>query len=102
MSHAPMLGRPAIWEPVCRKVMAGSWLIASVYIEFTMHRSSAIFAVHGSRSQIHAPAWPCRWNGKAEPASGSTAWFADIPVKRCPCRTESGKGCPCFSFKSGL
>ena len=37
-----MLGRPASCEPVCTKVIAGSWLIASVCIERMMQRSSAI------------------------------------------------------------
>ena len=39
-----MAGRPGNWLPVWKNVMAGSWLIASVYIDFTMHSSSAILA----------------------------------------------------------
>ncbi len=41
-SHEPIDGRPAIIEPVFMNVWAGSWLIASVCIERTMHISSAI------------------------------------------------------------
>ena len=36
-----MLGRPEMLVPVFMNVWAGSWLIASVCIERTMHRSSA-------------------------------------------------------------
>ena len=31
-----MLGRPGIWLPVWMNVIAGSWLIASVFIVLTM------------------------------------------------------------------
>ena len=41
-SHEPIDGRPAICEPVWKNVIAGSWLIASVYIDFTKHTSSTI------------------------------------------------------------
>src|SRR6516162_8434720 len=40
-SHDPMLGRPDISVPVFMNVWAGSWLIASVRRERTMHISSA-------------------------------------------------------------
>jgi hypothetical protein len=30
-------------------------------------------AVCGNRSLIQAPAWPCLWNGKIDPASGKLA-----------------------------
>ena len=50
-----MLGRPASCEPVWKNVIAGSWLIASVCIDLTKHRSSTIFAVCGSSSLTHAP-----------------------------------------------
>jgi hypothetical protein len=44
-SHAPIDGRPACCDPVWKNVTAGSWLIASVCIDFTMQSSSTIFAV---------------------------------------------------------
>ncbi len=44
-----MLGRPASCEPVCTKVIAGSWLIASVCIERIKQMSSAIVAVCGKQ-----------------------------------------------------
>ena len=47
-TQAPMLGRPASWAPVWKKVTAGSWLIASVCIDLMKHSSSATFAVYGS------------------------------------------------------
>ena len=40
--------------------MAGAWLIASVCSDLTKHRSSAIDAVCGRKSQTHAPLWPWR------------------------------------------
>ena len=44
-----MLGRPAICDPVWKKVIAGSWLIASVTIDFTTQMSSAIAASMGQQ-----------------------------------------------------
>ena len=66
-----MLGRPAICEPVWKNVIAGSWLIASVNIDRTMHKSSTTLAVCGSRSDTHVPLLPCWSNPNCEPASGS-------------------------------
>ena len=43
----PMLGRPGMIEPVFMNVWAGSWLICSVTIEFTMAMSSAQVAMCG-------------------------------------------------------
>ena len=97
-----MLGRPGNWEPVCMKVTPGPWLIASVYIEFTMHISSATLAVLGRSSLIHCPLCPCCLNSKGEPTRGRLAWFPDIPVRRCPLRTESGSSLPVSSFNLGL
>ena len=50
-----MLGRPAICEPVWKNVIAGSWLIASVWSDLTKQSSSATFAVQGSSSLTQAP-----------------------------------------------
>ena len=63
-----MLGRPASWAPVWKKVTAGSWLIASVCIDLMKQRSSATRAVCGSKSLTVAPLWPCR--AKRKPARG--------------------------------
>ena len=41
---------------------AGAWLNASVAIDFTIVRSSAIFAVCGRSSEKSAPLWPCLAN----------------------------------------
>ena len=62
-----MLGRPASWAPVWKKVTAGSWLIASVCIDLMKQSSSATRAVCGKQlADSAAPLWPCRAN--AEPA----------------------------------
>ena len=59
-----MAGRPAIIEPVFMNVWAGSWLMASVWSERTMHRSSAHFeASSGQITLIDWPDWPHFWNG---------------------------------------
>ncbi len=68
-----MQGRPESCDPVCKKVIAGSWLIASVYMERMMHNSSATFAVWGSSSLNHAPLWPCWAKLKIDPAMGRLA-----------------------------
>ena len=52
-SHAPIDGRPAICEPVWKNVIAGSWLIASVYIDLTKQMSSTICAM--MRQQLAEP-----------------------------------------------
>ena len=83
-------------------VIAGSWLIASVWSDFTKHSSSAIREVHGSSSLIQAPPWPYCANLKGEPAMGSVAWLADMPVSRCPMRTLAGRSWPCISLSFGL
>ena len=53
-----MLGRPGCWQPVWMNVIAGSWLIASVFIVLMTEMSSTIFAVCGSSSLTHVPDLP--------------------------------------------
>ena len=53
-----MLGRPGCWEPVRMKVIAGSWLIASVFTVLMTVMSSTIFAVCGRSSLTQVPDWP--------------------------------------------
>ena len=101
-TQAPALGRPASCEPVWKNVIAGSWLIASVYIERTMHRSSTILAVCGNRSLTQAPHWPCCWNGKIDGTSGNVDWPEVIVVSRWPMRTEAGSSWPRSSCSFGL
>jgi len=57
-SHEPSEGRPGCSDPVWMKVMAGSWLMASVWTERTTVMSSAIFLCQGSSSLIHVPSCP--------------------------------------------
>ena len=82
--------------------MAGSWLIASVYIDWMMHTSSTMSPVCGSSSLSHAPHLPCCANLKIEPASGIDDCCTDMPVSRWPPRTRSGSCSPFFSLSSGL
>ena len=52
VTHAPMLGRPAICEPVFMNMWAGSWLIASVVIERIRQMSSITEPIWGNSEQI--------------------------------------------------
>ena len=79
-----MEGRPANWLPVCMKVMAGSWLMASVNIERTMHHSSALLAMCGMTSLNHMPDWPCCLKLKMEGATGKVFCPEVIVVRRWP------------------
>ena len=84
------------------KVIAGSWLIASVYIERTMQSSSAISAVCGSSSLIQAPLAPCWAKAKRDGAIGKDFWPEVMPVRRWPLRTESGSSLPKSLARPGL
>jgi hypothetical protein len=97
-----MLGRPASWAPVWKNVMPGSWLIASVYIDLTKHRSSTTFAVWGNRSLTHAPDCPCCANLKFGGATGKVACVEVMPVNRCPIRIDAGSSEPRRSCSRGL
>ena len=83
-SHEPMDGLPLIILPVYINWLAGSWLMASVFMERIRQRSSAIFAVHGRVSLNQVPASPCCVNLKTEGATGKLACPAVIPVRRSP------------------
>ncbi len=83
-------------------MIAGSWLIASVYSELTMQRSSTTREVQGNSSLTHVPACPCRAKRNSEPAIGRVAWLADIDVSRCPIRTDAGRSCPFIRLSIGL
>ena len=86
-----MLGRPGSWAPVCMNVMAGSWLIASVCIDRTMHRSSTIAAVCGSSSLIHMPLWPYCLKANFDGIMGKVAWPEVMPVRRWPIADRVGQ-----------
>ena len=73
--------------PVWKKLMAGSWLIASVCIDLTKQSLSAIAAVCGSSSDTVAPDSPWRAKRNTEPARGMLACCALMPVSRWPPRT---------------
>jgi hypothetical protein len=99
-----MLGRPGCWLPVCTNVIAGSWLIASVCIERTMHNSSATAPRCGSASLIQAPSPPLSWRVKwnDDGATGKRVWPDVMPVSRWPLRTDSGKSLSYCSCRRGL
>ena len=80
-----------IWLPVWAKVMAGSWLMASVFMLRMKHMSSTILAVYGSSSLTHMPHWPCWANLYFDGAMGNRAWPLVMVVSRWPWRIESGR-----------
>src|SRR5579862_663404 len=90
-THAPRHGRPLTMLPVCISVMAGSWLMASVFMERMKHMSSADLAMLGITSESHMPHLPCCANLYFDGATGKRVWPDVIVVSRCPCRIESGK-----------
>jgi len=53
-----MLAYPGNWLPVFMNVIAGSWLIASVWRLLMKHSSSATVWRCGSRSLIQSPFLP--------------------------------------------
>jgi hypothetical protein len=82
--------------------MAGSWLIASVYMVRTMAMSSTTVAMCGSSSLIQAPLPPCWLKEKIDGAIGKLFCPEVMPVRRWPLRTDSGRSLPrCFT-SSGL
>ena len=89
-----MLGRPASCEPVCTKVIAGSWLIASVCIERMMR--DVVDDLRRVRQQLAEPraALPVLPNLKIDGATGKFFCPEVIVVIRWPIRTESGSSIP--------
>ena len=98
-----MLGRPASWAPVWKKVTAGSWLIASVCIDLMKHSSSATLAVCGSSSLTRRPrSGRAGRTGTGWPRPGSSSCREVMPVSRWPIRIESGSSVPWSRSSSGL
>ncbi len=83
-------------------VVAGSWLIASVFIDLMTAMSSTIFATLGINSLTHRPHWPCWANLNIGAAQGNDFWPDVMPVMRCPPRTLSGSSEPLSSASLGL
>ena len=88
--------------PVCIRVMAGSWLIASVCMLRMKAMSSTIRAVYGKSSDTHMPLLPCCWKRYFEGAIGKRAWPEVMVVRRWPWRTESGRSLSYHSRIFGL
>ena len=83
------------------KVTPGPWLMASVYMEFTMHMSSAALAVWGRSSLIHCPLWPCWENLKANLRGEGLPGFRTFRSGVGPC-AESGNSLPVLVQAGGL
>src|SRR2546421_6726640 len=88
--------------PVCMKVMAGSWLMASVCMLRMKHMSSTILAVHGSSSLTHMPHLPWRADFNFDGAVGERARPHVMVVSRRPLRVEAGRALSNQSFIFGL
>ena len=97
-----MLGRPASWAPVWKKVMPGSWLIASVCIDLMNVSSSTIFAVWGMRSLTQVPVAPCCWNWNIDGTRGKRSCPAVMVVTRWSPRTDGGRSSPTMRARAGL
>ena len=84
-------------------VMAGSWLIASVYIERIKATSSTHLENHGSNSEfIHMPLLPNCANLYFDGAMGKRVCFEVIVVRRWPWRMLSGRSLSYHFAISGL
>src|SRR3954454_7585703 len=97
-----MLGRPGSSAPVRKNVMAGAWLTAPVCIDLMKHRSSAIFAVSGRKSETHAPDFPCCAYLVISERTGLDFWPEVIEERRAPPCTSGGISLPCHSLSLGL
>jgi hypothetical protein len=85
-------------------VIAGSWLIASVKVVCTTHRSFTTLAVCGSNSLTHTPRSLLSYflNSYFDGQTGSVFCLEVIPVMRWPSRTFSGRSLPNISRIFGL
>src|SRR3954467_9528983 len=83
-------------------VWAGSWLIASVYIDLTMQMLSAMRCMCGSRSLIQVPCWPQGRPDHMGATTGKWAWPLVMPVIRCVPFTDGGRSLPWFWESAGL
>ncbi len=100
--HAPKQGRPVIWLPVSIMLMAGSWLMASVFMLRMKTMSSTVFLVQGKSSVTHMPHSPARSNLNFEGAMGKRAWPEVMVVSRWPIRTDSGRSLSYHFCMTGL
>src|SRR4051794_40889891 len=89
-SQEPTDGRPGSSDPVLMNVWARSWTKLSVFIDRTMHNSSATVARWGNSVVIAWPERPHRLNGNI----GATHCFVLRPFGEIswPFRTDGGIG----------
>jgi hypothetical protein len=82
--------------------MAGSWLIASVYIERMTQIRPRTWAVHGEQVFIQHAALAGSVNLYFDGAMGNRAWPEVMVVRRWPLRTLSGRSLSYHSCIIGL
>ena len=99
-----MLGRPGCWLPVWMKVIAGSWLMASVYTDLTMRDvvdDLARVCGSSSLSQVPILAVLLELEDRAR-RPGSELWPEVMPVMRWPRRIGVGQLGAVHFFRCGL
>ncbi len=99
-THEPIDGRPLMVVPVFMNVCAGSWLMASVFIDRMTHRSSATSARRGKMVESSIPDLPHFLNSCCGPRQTSLApwsWAIGWPLV-----IDSGIGWPFRLASSGL
>ena len=101
-SHDPRHGRPGSWLPELTAIVAGSWLMASVWSDFTSAMRSTMRAVCGKSSLTHMPLCPCCENLKRLGATGKPFCFEVIVVSRWSPRTDGGNSLPNIPRNFGL
>ena len=101
-SQDPRQGRPGSWLPVLTAMVAGSWLIASVWSDLTTASWSTTFAVQGKSSLTHVPLCPAWANLKRLGATGKLFWVDVMVVRRWLPRTDPGRSLPNISWSFGL
>src|SRR5450432_575011 len=97
-----MLGRPGTCDPVRKNVTPGAWFTASVFIDRTRHRSSAIAPVYGSKVLISKPLLPHFLNGLIAGTAGHFLYPDVIVDSLVVPRTLSGKSCRRYFSRVGF
>ena len=98
--HDPMLGRPLMVVPVFIKVLAGSWLMASVCIDRMTANSSTCFVRWGKSAVISVPLCPYFLKGNCGRKHVSRL-FCNCAID-CPFVNSAGIGWPFIFTSSGL
>ena len=83
-------------------VIAGSWLIASVWSVLITAIRSAIEAMWGSRLLTQVPLSPCCAKVTRGATTGNEVWCDVIEVTRWSVRTDGGSSVPSSAASPGL